>query len=84
MGLVWYLYLSDTPAYILDMAMTKTARGKIRVAMINNEPIAEGLALDSEGNPTTDAKKAFEGVCLPFGGPKGCLLYTSCWQLVWP
>ena len=54
--------------------MTITARGKIRVAMINNEPIAEGLALDSEGNPTTDAKKAFEGICLPFGGPKGAAL----------
>lgn len=61
----------ESPAYVLDMAMTKTARGKIRVAMINNEPIPEGLALDNEGNPTTDAKKAFEGVCLPFGGPKG-------------
>lgn len=61
----------ESPAYVLDMAMTKTARGKIRVAMINNEPIPEGLALDSDGNPTTDAKKAFEGVCLPFGGPKG-------------
>lgn len=60
-----------SPDYILDMAMTKTARGKIRVAMINNEPIPEGLALDSDGNPTTDAKKAFEGVCLPFGGAKG-------------
>lgn len=64
----------ESPAYILDMAMTVTARGKIRVAMINNEPIAEGLALDSDGNPTTDAKKAFEGICLPFGGPKGAAL----------
>jgi L-2-hydroxycarboxylate dehydrogenase (NAD+) len=61
----------ESPAYVLDMAMTKTARGKIRVAMINNQPIPEGLALDTDGNPTTDAKKAFEGVCLPFGGPKG-------------
>lgn len=64
----------ESPAYILDMAMTKTARGKIRVAMINNEPIAEGLALDVDGNPTTDAKKAFEGVCLPFGEAKGAAL----------
>lgn len=30
----------ESPAFILDMAMTVTARGKIRVAMINNEPIA--------------------------------------------
>ena len=64
----------ESPAYVLDMAMTKTARGKIRVAMINNEPIAEGLALDVDGNPTTDAKKAFEGVCLPFGEAKGAAL----------
>ena len=61
----------ESPDFILDMAMTKIARGKIRVAMINNEPIAEGLALDKEGHPTTNAKDAFEGVCLPFGGVKG-------------
>lgn len=64
----------ESPAFILDMAMTVTARGKIRVAMINNQPIAEGLALDQDGNPTTDARKAFEGICLPFGGAKGAAL----------
>ncbi len=62
---------NNSPAFVLDMAMTVTARGKIRVAMINNEAIAEGLALDRDGNPTTDARKAFEGICLPFGGAKG-------------
>ena len=61
----------ESPGFLLDMAMTVTARGKIRVAMINNEPIPEGLALDKDGNPTTNAKDAFEGVCLPFGGAKG-------------
>lgn len=63
-----------SPAYILDMAMTVIARGKIRVAMTNGEPIPEGLALDKDGAPTCDAKKAFEGVCLPFGGVKGSAL----------
>lgn len=61
----------NSPGFMLDMSMTIIARGKIRVAMINNEPIAEGLALDKEGRPTTNAKDAFEGVCLPFGGAKG-------------
>ena len=61
----------ESPGYTLDMAMTVTARGKIRLAMINGQPIAEGLALDKEGAPTTNAKEAFEGICLPFGGPKG-------------
>lgn len=62
------------PGYLLDMAMTVIARGKIRLAAQRSEPIPEGLALDAEGRPTTDAKAAFEGVCLPFGGPKGAAL----------
>lgn len=62
------------PGYLLDMAMTVVARGKIRLAAQRGERIAEGLALDAEGNPTTDAAKAFEGVCLPIGGAKGAAL----------
>ena len=61
-------------SYVLDMAMTVIARGKIRLAAVHGETIPEGLALDSEGKPTTDAKKAFEGVLLPFGGIKGAAL----------
>lgn len=60
--------------YVLDMAMTVIARGKIRLAAQRGDPIPAGLALDSEGRPTTDARKAFEGVCLPFGGHKGAAL----------
>lgn len=66
---------NSTP-FVMDMAMTVIARGKIRLAAMRGEPIAEGLALDAEGNPTTDAAKAFEGVCLPFGGVKGSVLGT--------
>jgi L-2-hydroxycarboxylate dehydrogenase (NAD+) len=64
------------PPFVMDMAMTVIARGKIRLAAMRGEPIAPGLALDLEGNPTTDAAKAFEGVCLPFGGIKGSVLAT--------
>jgi L-2-hydroxycarboxylate dehydrogenase (NAD+) len=64
------------PPYVMDMAMTVIARGKIRLAAMKGDPIPEGLALDVEGNPTTDAAKAFEGVCLPFGGVKGSVLGT--------
>ncbi|HTH98389.1 MAG TPA: Ldh family oxidoreductase [Stellaceae bacterium] len=60
--------------YVLDMAMTVIARGKIRLAAQRGEPIPLGLALDLEGKPTQDASKAFEGVCLPFGGVKGAAL----------
>ncbi|MGL4280286.1 MAG: Ldh family oxidoreductase [Albidovulum sp.] len=64
------------PPYVMDMAMTVIARGKIRLAAMKGDPIPEGLALDVDGNPTTDAQKAFEGVCLPFGGVKGSVLGT--------
>ncbi|WP_114965855.1 Ldh family oxidoreductase [Alkalilacustris brevis] len=62
--------------FVMDMAMTVVARGKIRLAAQRGDPIAPGLALDSDGNPTTDAARAFEGVCLPFGGVKGSVLGT--------
>jgi len=64
------------PPFVMDMAMTVVARGKIRLAAMRGEPIEPGLALDVDGNPTTDAAKAFEGVCLPFGGVKGSVLAT--------
>jgi L-2-hydroxycarboxylate dehydrogenase (NAD+) len=64
------------PPYVMDMAMTVIARGKIRLAAMKGDPIPEGLALDVDGYPTTDASKAFEGVCLPFGGVKGSVLGT--------
>lgn len=64
------------PPFVMDMAMTVIARGKIRLAAMKGDPISEGLALDIDGNPTTDAAKAFEGVCLPFGGVKGSVLAT--------
>jgi len=46
-------------------------RGKIRVAARNNQKIPEGVALDKDGKPTTDAKKALEGVQLPIAGFRG-------------
>lgn len=62
--------------FVMDMSMTVIARGKIRLAAMKGDPIPEGLALDVDGNPTTNAAKAFEGVCLPFGGVKGSVLGT--------
>ncbi len=57
--------------FVLDLAMTVIARGRIRLAAQRGEPIPLGLALDADGRPTTDAARAFEGVLLPFGGVKG-------------
>lgn len=61
----------DGSHFILDMAMSVAARGKIRAAHKAGSPIPEGWALDGSGNPTTDAGEALGGFLLPFGGHKG-------------
>jgi LDH2 family malate/lactate/ureidoglycolate dehydrogenase len=57
--------------FILDMATSLVARGKIIVAAQRGESIPEGWAIDKYGNPTTDAEAALSGSVLPVGGPKG-------------
>ena len=57
--------------FILDTSISLINRGKIRVAARNNQKIPEGVALDKFGKPTTDAKKALEGVQLPIAGFRG-------------
>ncbi|KAE8153673.1 Malate/L-lactate dehydrogenase [Aspergillus avenaceus] len=57
--------------YILDMAPSVVAKGKIRRAARRGESIPEGWALDADGNPTTDANIALNGSMAPIGGPKG-------------
>lgn len=57
--------------FVLDMATSVVARGKIIVAAQKGEKIPKGWAVDKEGNPTTDPHAALEGAVLPFGGPKG-------------
>ncbi len=54
---------------ILDMATSVVAAGKITLAVDKGVPIPEGWAIDEEGRPTTDPKKA--AILLSFGGPKG-------------
>ena len=57
--------------FILDTSISMINRGKIRVAARNNKKIPEGVALDKNGKPTTDAKKALQGVQLPIAGFRG-------------
>ena len=57
--------------FILDTSMSMINRGKIRVAAKEGKKIPEGVALDKSGKPTTDPKKALEGVQLPIAGFRG-------------
>jgi len=58
--------------WLLDMATTTVAAGKIFKALINGQPqIPSGWAMDSEGVPTTDPDTALKGLLMPLGGYKG-------------
>lgn len=60
--------------FILDMAPSVAARGKIYKAQRRGEKIPLDWALDAEGKPTDDPTAALDGVMLPMGGPKGSAL----------
>lgn len=55
----------------VDMALSATAMGKIRLAAGAGQSIPEGWAVNSEGQPTTDPAEAIKGMLLPAAGPKG-------------
>jgi len=62
------------PSFILDLAPSIAARGKIYKAKRRGDKIPIDWALDGEGKPTDDPARALEGVMLPMGGPKGSAL----------
>ena len=62
------------PPFVLDMAQTAVARGRIKLAEDAGETIPAGWALDADGRPTTDPAAALDGALLPFGGYKGSAL----------
>jgi LDH2 family malate/lactate/ureidoglycolate dehydrogenase len=57
--------------FILDIAMSVAARGKIRAALASGARIPEGWAADEHGRPTTDPEAALAGFLLPIGAHKG-------------
>jgi LDH2 family malate/lactate/ureidoglycolate dehydrogenase len=61
----------EPPHFILDMAMSVAARGKIRAARDAGKPIPEGWAVDANGRTTTDPAAALAGFLMPVGGHKG-------------
>jgi uncharacterized oxidoreductase len=56
--------LAGQPPFILDMATSGVAQGKVRVAHNKGEKLPPGLLLDDQGNPTLEARF---GVLEPFG-----------------
>ncbi|MCC7049474.1 MAG: Ldh family oxidoreductase [Alphaproteobacteria bacterium] len=63
----------DAPL-VIDLSLSKVARGRVMVAAQKGEAIPAGWALDKDGRPTTDAKAALDGAMLPMGDAKGAAL----------
>ena len=57
--------------FVLDMATTTVAVGKLTIASRWNKPIPEGWGLDREGRPTTSAQEVLASRLLsPLGGTR--------------
>ena len=65
---------SKASPLVIDLSLSKVARGKVMLANQKNERIPQGWAIDEQGNPTSDAKKALAGAMLPIGDAKGSAL----------
>ncbi|WP_447922763.1 Ldh family oxidoreductase [Achromobacter aegrifaciens] len=63
----------DEP-FVLDMATSQVAMGKIHDYANHGRPLEPGWALDGAGAPTTDAAAAKAGALAPFGEAKGYAL----------
>ena len=60
---------AQDPPLLLDMSTSVTAAGRVWQAAAEGKAIPEGLAIDADGNPTTDPARA--AAMLPLGGAKG-------------
>ncbi len=57
--------------FVVDMANTGVARGKIYLARNKRQKIPPGWAIDANGVPTTDPQAAIDGIILPMAEHKG-------------
>lgn len=64
----------ENASLVIDLSLSKVARGKVMAAGKRGEQIPEGWALDVDGNPTTDPASALAGSMIPMGDAKGAAL----------
>ena len=58
----------DGDSFVLDMATTTVALGKLEIAKRLGKSMPEGWAVDKDGNSTTDPEAGMLGALLPLGG----------------
>ncbi|MFK0334028.1 Ldh family oxidoreductase [Rhizobium sp. NPDC090275] len=64
----------DADPVVIDMALSRVARGKVMAAKQKGVPIPDNWAFDRDGQPTTDAVEALAGTMIPSGEAKGAAL----------
>ncbi|WP_018901888.1 Ldh family oxidoreductase [Rhizobium sp. 2MFCol3.1] len=64
----------DADPVVIDMALSRVARGKVMAAKQKGVPISDNWAFDRNGQPTTDAVEALAGTMIPSGEAKGAAL----------
>lgn len=60
--------------FTFDFATSAFARGEIELYKRAGKPLPVGVAIDEDGNPTTDPQSALDGAMLTFGSYKGSAL----------
>jgi L-2-hydroxycarboxylate dehydrogenase (NAD+) len=65
---------AEEPPFVMDIATSVVAGGKLETAVLKGTPIPLGWALDPEGRPTTNAEAGNQGPLLPLGSD---LLHSS-------
>ena len=63
--------VGERAPFVVDMAQTGVARGKIYLARNKRQPIPLGWAINAKGEPTTDPQEAIDGIILPMAEHKG-------------
>ncbi|HMD01881.1 MAG TPA: Ldh family oxidoreductase, partial [Candidatus Baltobacteraceae bacterium] len=66
--LAYAIPAQDGDAFVLDMATTTVALGKLEIAKRLGKPLKRGWAIDAAGNETTDPDAGLAGALLPLGG----------------
>lgn len=66
-----FAFPADGEPVIIDMSMSATTHGGANLKKAKGEKLPEGVAIDSDGHPTTDPDAALRGAFLAWGGHRG-------------
>jgi (2R)-3-sulfolactate dehydrogenase (NADP+) len=70
----WSLAVPDVAggvAFVIDQSASVVAKSEVMKRAKAGDTLPPGWALDTDGNPTTDATAALKGTMMPAGGYKG-------------